>query len=626
MATNDELKRLYEAARVVAPYAAGGAVAGPAGVAAVGSMKGAEAIAPPVPEVVSDVPTDGSNVESNQIPETTGESDSFRDAAAAEAELYNMIHAGAPPRVARGTPGAPISGWNPAAFGPGNDEKYENIRQAGDRMEAAQFAGADAEDREGKSLADVYDRQLQTAQGATARMLSNRAQNQEEMLRRDEELKSKTAMYSQDLADTKRFWHSPKGIFSAIAAAMVQLGSSNSSVGVRLLNEAVQNDFAQRKALADSDLGWLKSNLQGYRDIVKDKEAGDMLALSETYRMAAMEVEKVAQSFRGDKARANAAAISNDFRTKADTLAIELGNRLAYVRPQMVHPGVAATMANQPGYQNYVPKAPPRGSSLGTNAAQLGVAGQKKGVGGLPPGTVSGDTSRSSSYGEQAMQARMAGLKKTVTIELARLQQLAAQKAPPGKAREEYYKLVAEADASVKEAAKDISTMEGTGRGVSAIVTDLRKLEAKGTDMDAFLGTLRSADIKKLDQLMERWGKNSPERAAALRLRQAIADQRNNYYRTISGGAISDSEMKNLAEVITSGMSYGEIRGFLDGRSRQIVTERESRMASLSPLGRALLEIRAGRGMTTTGAPRELNTFGYDTEKVRQPTSFKRDK
>lgn len=247
-----------------------------------------------------------------------------------------------------------------------------NVERATDDPEylsaEAAMEAAGNQEREGQDLSSYWKQEQQRASDQAAYVKSRRDADQAGEMERQKQLEDQTASYSQSLADRKSFWKNPGNILAAIGFALMPFASDDKAIGIKLLNNAISTDFNQRKQLADGHLGELRSNLAGYRQIASDKQAGDLLAQAEGYRIAAMEVQRIASSYQGPKAQAAAKALTADLMSKYGLTRMEAMNRI-YLKPQAMQAPIAKALEGQRGYQSLI-----QGQSQGQ--AQTGPSGK----------------------------------------------------------------------------------------------------------------------------------------------------------------------------------------------------------------------------------------------------------
>jgi len=211
------------------------------------------------------------------------------------------------------------------------------------KIEANIESGAQAEANASASRADFYAKEQQRQQEEAAVLQQRRIENQQLIEQQQNRLQEATKNYTNDLADRGQWWRNPGNIVSAIGLAIVGLGSGDPSLGVKLIGNAVNADYQQRRQLADMHLGELRSNLASYRQIAGDRELGDKLAYAENNRVAAMEVERIGNQFAGPIAKAKASAIAGEFMRNYTIQMMQLRQALGvYNKPQKTTPGILA--------------------------------------------------------------------------------------------------------------------------------------------------------------------------------------------------------------------------------------------------------------------------------------------
>lgn len=357
MADEDKKKSASQAVIDAAIAAAGGVVAGPLAAAApaIGAVKTGTAVAsaPPDPSKVplgEDIPPDPSAM------------DALGESSTAENDFTGTMREF--PKPPPGGSGAVLSGDNPAAVGGEQwwNQRFDTSQKA--LNDATAKLGQLSED-EGKRLADKYQQQSDDLAKRAAANEVRRSEDDAYLRAQQEEIKARTAEYTKDLADTGKFWRNPGNIISAIAYSFMPLTGAPPGTGIKLINQVVQEDYAQRKQMADTHLGALRSNFQQYREIAKDREAGDLLALSESHRLAALEIQRISAQFQGAKAKANAEMAVADQQQKSAEAAMLMFNRLRYIHPQAAQKPVADAYKATPGYVDYTKAKPPPGAPAG---------------------------------------------------------------------------------------------------------------------------------------------------------------------------------------------------------------------------------------------------------------------
>ncbi len=239
-------------------------------------------------------------------------------------------------------------------------------------METARQEGLQAE-----AKGDFWRRTQQNQAQELAVLQARRLERQQEIDAQQQHIQQATERYSNDLADRGQFWKNPAHIIGAIGASLMALGSGGPTIGIKLINDAVNADFQERKAMADMHLGELRSNLGSYRQIAGDKEMGDKLGLAESYRVAAMELERIGAQFQGPIAKARAQAGVKDLLMQKQVLMMKMYHDVPYQPAAIVDPRLASARASSPGYNGFGTgaKASP-GATSGQSRAPGGVSGQ----------------------------------------------------------------------------------------------------------------------------------------------------------------------------------------------------------------------------------------------------------
>jgi len=229
-------------------------------------------------------------------------------------------------------------------------QKY--IQQAADptaiKAGVSQAANVDAD--EGRQVADVYKRMQEKGEDQLAAIRSSREEFNASVAQRQAQIDEQTKEYTRSLGDSQAFWKNPGNVIAAIGMALMPLAGAGGDSGVKMIRAAVEADWRDRKALADSSMGHLKSNLAGYRDIMGDKIAGDYLGLAESYKVASMELNRIAGSFKGEKAQAQAAILIGQLDQQAAE-AMRQAEIHSYMKPQGMNGSIEAAYRRSPEAQ-----------------------------------------------------------------------------------------------------------------------------------------------------------------------------------------------------------------------------------------------------------------------------------
>ena len=269
-------------------------------------------------------------------------------------------------------------GQNVAMFG---KENLENATKVYPNAQAAAIGNeAETMAKEGDEVADHWKK----VQGEAAKQLGaiqhNRQQFLEDQMARQKELEDRTAKYTANLADGKAFWKSPANVFGALVTSLMPLGTMSVETSQKIINNAIQQDFKNRQEVADGHLGALRSNLNGYRQLAGDKVAGDYLALGESYKVAAMELERISASFKGEHARNQAQANIAKLMEESAKFTMQAWQQMN-MNPQVMSPQMQAAWNKRPDHVQY---GAPAGGPTGAPAGGLGAPSGGAPIGSMP--------------------------------------------------------------------------------------------------------------------------------------------------------------------------------------------------------------------------------------------------
>lgn len=282
----------------------------------------------------------------------------------------------------RATPRFPTLGlgqqgvWTPASHDMavyGGEQGEQNYEQAFDisGTEDALMRKAQIEEAGEARKAEVLGQTAQRERSAMAAAAARRAEMQQEYSARQAEIDATAQMYTADLANQNKFWQNPGNIISSIALSLMPIFGGDPAAGAKLINQNIERDMANRRAVADTHMGALRSNLSAYRQMMGDVAAGDALAMSEAHRIAAMEIERVGAQMKSETAKQNAAILSEEFKRKSAEGKIN-AYRLGYMGVTKMAPGQLEAYRKNPYWKVF-----------GNQASQAPM----EALGATPPGT-----------------------------------------------------------------------------------------------------------------------------------------------------------------------------------------------------------------------------------------------
>jgi hypothetical protein len=526
---------------------------------------------------------------------TSGQSEENADLVRAGLEMnpYLGMSSGARPQFVEGE-GESYAGvmgedaFN-EAFGPGG---------APARRGQAMGELGELEREKSDAMASMYSQQAEKDTAAAASMQLQRQSDLAEEGKRQKQLEDATAYYSQDLADQGKFWTNPGNIIAAISFSLMPIFSNDPTVGVKLINQAVQQDMSNRQHAADATLGSLRSNLNGYHKIAGDRQAGDLLAQAEAHRMAAMEIGRVAQKFEGPISQKKAQVAIEDQKTREAALRIEAYNKLVHIRAQnstrALHEARAGFVALGEG---------PKGTKTVAGAIPHG-----QGMGAVAPGPGGDELAKI-----QAAYAKdphvLDGLSNkqaddiAINISIREQMQVHPGLSPAAALVKAKEKATEENGPKMEPLRKLASPMRRVAQLRRQMDIISRAENADGKERDGFLSWLRRNDPGGLVDGYEKafskdpsmLGKNSHAQLAALRTRaqrvltQQIAHEINTARHDLYGASVSENEKKNAQKEIDPSSPFSDVQAWINDRDKDLQSERRAVMGTGSILSQVQL-------------------------------------
>lgn len=518
------------------------------------------------------------------------------------------------------------------AYGDGPDDGPARLQGAVRESEVAQS-------QKNEAMAKFYDGEATRATQAAATRKMAMEQDTAEMQMRQERMEKATQFYTDDLANKGQFWSKPENIVAAISFSLMPIFSSDPSIGVKLVNQAIQQDMEHRRQSASMALGAMRSNLDGYHKIVGDRQAGEQLAEAEARRVAAMEVERISAKFESPISKAKAEAIIQDLRIKSAQGYMQAYNQAKVFQPAKVQdPGLfkgrtkgyegAWTSLNVPDVaplqsvgaaaNGDVAGSPSLAGSGGPNGGYTQhVAPEVRGMlrGGVPAsvaaklaleGRVPGSANMFnmlSSYVNRAAAAHAKGI--TYGPAFTEAKQVVFEKAAA-----EIKEKIGDGDKGFAKTKATLHDLIASAEVVAASET------AAGRDPDKFLGVMRNivgeSFSQKYEELVRAFStkggspaeiREQARRGAVDAFRQKLMIQMSQSYNDISGGAITSTELPRLEAFMSKGSDFGFAYNWLKNRSLKVQGEEKQAVINLSPLAKILYMTRTGVGQRPQGLP-----------------------
>lgn len=469
------------------------------------------------------------------------------------------------------------------------------------KINQALDAGAEAQSAEGTATKDVLQKLYEQQSEDLASMKAKRLQEQAEIQHKQQEIEKATQYYTNDLADTGKFWARPGSIFAAIGAVLMGLGSApGSNTTYNVLNGAIQADWLKRKELADMHLGDMRGNLDKYRQIAGDRDTGDRLALAESYRVANIELQRIAAQFQGPIAKAKAAAIGNELNQKFQMLMMQVYQSAVLTGPKAVDPRIAAALKaggqampgvgytpfKQPGAANATGGQAPSGMGP-TSSVGPGMTGQPAMPGNGPEWEMSESdkkryNDRSPGAGDELESEQKDAVKRIWSISGGN----------PKKFNDEMEKFERLQEADLKEISKQgqQANLPSRIRGMRRLGHDIGVMQnlanqVSGGDVDKLLNTFGDVTMGKSFQAKwsdvmnamsgparTKWEKQKHDvEDSVQRFKQLLAGEFNAYIKQESGATVNPNEEARNMQYLRNG--FRGIKVYHDNESEKSEAE-----------------------------------------------------
>lgn len=472
-----------------------------------------------------------------------------------------------------------------------------------------------------KRLADFYGQQSEQDVQAAAAAKAQAAEDQENFRQRQAKLDEAAQYYTNDLQDQGKFWQNPGNIVKAIAFSLMPIFSGDPTTGIRLINQEIDRDMANRQHAAAQTLGALRSNLDGYHKIAGDRQAGDLLARAEAHRIAAQQIQQIALNFDSPIAKKQAEMMQADQEKRYAAAQMEFYKANVHISPSRMDPALhAARYSGEGGYREGI--APYSGAS--PSAVQGSIQGTPSTASTSPlPPVVSAVIRTSGATGlNKAVDKGMVpekSMQDAVKAAMYREGHALYPNEPPDQA---FVKVLRAADEELKPFSVEISKNAASRRTISALQTKMAVIEAlergEGRDPGAFVGWARknmpSSWVTQYDQLIERdpnKAANKAEERAIMRRNAIISFEAqlqsalNQNAHDLNGGTQSEGEMQRTEKEVSQLKGWKEQRDFLQRKSVELQAKVNDSKLMLTPAGKTLYRLRSMGGQMNTALPRQ---------------------
>lgn len=488
------------------------------------------------------------------------------------------------------------------------DEAFKN---APSRLSQALDEYAQVEDAASTERKNFYEAEQTRQQQANATLQARRQQNQHQLQIQQKQIDDAVQRYSNDLADTGKFWRNPGNILAALGAAIMTLGSDDHAIGIKIINGAINADMNNRRQLANMHLGELRSNLAAYRQLAGDQEAGDLLAESEAKRIAAMELDRISAQFQGPLAKKKAQALKEQLMQDMAVKRAQFYNHYLYNKPQLVNPMIAKEYKKSGGFSPYSQEA----------ANQPGAAGVPSG-GSKAPSKPWNSMARQASGGAPTtvdkltmdlVDKRAPGHGQLMEMYRNQIWEEAASKSRgrPQDFEKNVREIVEKDRTEAAAVAKELSPNFERIRAWSTFQRDVNLIEsgakAHGIKPDEWLTGMRDITGGKfgayINSLRQKFGSNDEWLNASERFHQMLSGKVVDYYNQKGGGALTKEELENFAQFIRTNDSWGRIQGFTNQMSQNAGAAMQSKMILANPRVQTRIMIRMGMQSPKVNSP-----------------------
>ena len=525
------------------------------------------------------------------------------------------------------------------AYGDGPEDGPTKLANAVRESQKAQ------EQRAGE-LSKSYDQESQRATQAMAARRMSMQQDQAELQQRQQNLQMASQQYTNDLADQGKFWTNPGNIIAAISFSLMPIFSNDPAVGVKLVNQAIQQDLDNRRQNAQGALGALRSNLDGYYKLAGDRQAGDQLAEAEAHRIAALDVERIMAKFESPISKAKGEAIIQDLNIKnAQGYMQAFSQAKIFQQAQKQDPALYSLRTQ--GYQGAF--TPINGETAPVQSVGAAVNGNVNGSPSLAPTGPDGQAGVSfsksvppnvamvvragapaSTAARLAVEGRIPDSADLHTLYNTYLNRMAAADSKgggPAAFDASKKKILFEADKELGATASNLlggaaSSIAGRRASLQDVIASANIIrvseEMHGRDPKDFLGSMRA--VPGMEGIAQRWeqlertfqsrdglspaaAREQVRKQAVAQFRQKVAMQLTADYHDISGGAISPSELPRLQAFVDSGSDFNFVYSWLRNRSVAIQDKEKAAVAGLSPIAQMKYLATTGVGQRPSALP-----------------------
>ena len=530
----------------------------------------------------------------------------------------------------------------------GHEEEYQAHAQ-----EQSGFVEQEGQEAsvELQRMGDVYKEEVSREQQSAGDWNARFAEDQAVLQKRMAQIDQAGDAIARHRMDSGRWVKSPAGFLGAISAMLIGAGSGDATVGMKVLNQAIQRDLdlqRQEHEYMQADKLGLQNNVAMFRQLVGDRQAGDMVHEAKMRQTAALKIEEIGSQLRSKEAITRSKMLAEELRKQSSQIMMAVAQS-TFMAPQRLPQDIANAQTQfgdvRMAERNQVGRPQP---SMGGAQSGGGGTSMARGVGPVsqggsprPTAITQGEASESKGLYDGKVDEKTAARLKQADAEtgirgfgMATLrakrqeEELAYAKFPaPHQANQRKLYLQERREKSLEmvrgiaKENKDVTQAASVFGQLARVHADLKSayknkdgsvdyagIDADlGQDLKTLVGAKGVDWGRALSESMTKRGTPAGEgdkrRRAAVRYASLLQQAINAYGHEVSGGAITPSEMERLAQVIASGKGFHTIDGWVNSRSTQYGDVFLQSMTGV-PLEGVLTYLRQ-RGIRTSGLPVE---------------------
>lgn len=188
-------------------------------------------------------------------------------------------------------------------YGEGNIEEA-TIGRPREMAQAVQQEGQD-EAKANEQIAGVYRAEADRQAKFNAVAEAQRQRDLQGFQQRVQALDDQATRIAAHKYDQGTYFRNPGNVLAAIGAALAGMGSGDSTMGYRLITSAIDQDAKQQQQEHENmqaDLRGLQTNLGEFRNLMGDRQAGDLMFTAKAKEIAGVKIQEIASQLKSKEA------------------------------------------------------------------------------------------------------------------------------------------------------------------------------------------------------------------------------------------------------------------------------------------------------------------------------------